>query len=71
MNQNGSAAMLVTKRPAGVTQEVNLQVRKHESKGSTLALTRSADLTRSPKQRGGVSGPTKRTNNIELHHFQF
>ena len=52
VDQRGLAAMLGSKRSAGVAPEVKLritQVRKHTSKGSTLALKSGADITRSPK----------------------
>ena len=52
MDQKGSAAMLTSAQPAGVTPEVNqriIQVRQH-AQGSTLALKPRADFTRNPKQ---------------------
>ena len=60
-----SVAMLATKRPAGVTPEVNL--REHvilcfhqvQIRLLTLALKPRADITRSPKQ--GYQWPHKKT----------
>ena len=54
VGENGPAAMLVTKRSAGVAPEVNL--REHithmpvPSANKTLALKPRGDITRSPKQ---------------------
>ena len=56
MHQKGSAALLAVKRSAGVIPDVNLnrmQVTKHTSKVSTLALKARTDVNRrlpSPKQ---------------------
>ena len=67
MDENGSAAMLATKRSAGVTPEVNLMsplCAGDEARRSTLALKPREDVTRSPKQ--GISGPTKRTDVLQI-----
>ena len=49
MHQKGSAALLAVKRSAGVIPDVNLnrmQVTKHTSKVSTLALKARTDVNR-------------------------
>ena len=53
VDQKGVNVMLPSKQSTGVAPEVSLmitQVRKHTSKGSTLALKPRADVTRRPKQ---------------------
>ena len=63
VDENGSAAMLVSKRSADVAPEVNL--RENTScmflpsaiRLPTLALKPRTDVTRSPNR--GISGPTK------------
>ena len=56
IKENGSAAILATKRSAGVTQEVNLREcitcipPPSVNKVATQALKPRADVTRSPKQ---------------------
>ena len=70
MDENGSAAMLATKRSAGVIPEVNLMsplCAGDEARRSTLALKPREDVTRSPKQ--GISGPTKRTDVLQIFFF--
>ena len=57
VDNNGSAAMLVTKRSAGVAPKMNLRIPLHagnkakKPRGSTLGLKPGADATRSPKQK--------------------
>ena len=71
--KKSSAAMLAIKRSAGVTPELNvrnpLHVGKEASKGSTLALKPSADVTRSPNM--GISGQTKKTDVLRKHPKNF
>ena len=64
VEDNGSAAMLATKRSAGATPEMNLgecvtcmPLPKCVNKAPTLALKSRGDTTRSPNR--GISGPQK------------
>ena len=59
MNQNGLAAMLITKRSAGIAPEDSIAHRQQSTRvrESTLALRPRAHVTRSPKQRN--MAPTK------------
>ena len=53
MKENGSAAMMATKRSAGVAPRVNLREHVHlhrvQIRLPTLALKHRGDVTRSPK----------------------
>ena len=65
VDHKGSAAMLASKRPAGVAPEMNLrndctQVMKHANEGSTLTLKPWTDVTRSPRQEVSVPPPQKK-----------
>ena len=71
---NGLAAMLATKRLAGVTPEVDLREHVHicfwQAQISLPTLSgfgTIGDITRSPQQ--GVSGPTKRTQVLKKKFF--
>ena len=58
------AAVMNSVQSTGVTPEMNLryiQARKRASKGSTLSLKPSVDVSRSLKQEYSISGPTKTT----------
>ena len=57
----------VSRCRTGGESEESMRTRKHASKGSTVALKRRTDVTRSLKQ--GFSGPTKRTDVLQLFFF--
>ena len=62
MEENGSAAMLATKRSTGVTPEVNLRkCITHILPPSMNKAAHSGFETQKSKNRG-ISGPTKRTD---------
>ena len=50
VDQTGSAAMLATKRSAGVTPEVNLRNPLHATERATLALKPRTGVAGSPKE---------------------
>ena len=75
LDEIGSAAMLATKRSAGVTPEVNLRI--PFSVGNEVCKQRDPPWLwklgqMSPEvQNGGISGPTKRTDVLQKNFFYF
>ena len=65
MDQKGSAAVLTTKRSAGVALEMNQEIPLHAAEEALKART---DITMRliMHQNKGISGPTKRTYSSKL-----